>query len=486
MKKSFKNLMLVSALTLAATAAFGATKASAALSYHTTSGSDAIISSNEDGYYAVLKKSDTAKVKTSSFKSIASKTPIDLAKTLKIAETKDGYFYFVTTKPTADVEVAPNFTIAKSPYSKITVTLDYTALDLPSRSAIALVTGKKDGTDEVIYKKDSSKITMKSDTNAAKILWSTDSKSWYAANDSTKFDNGFDAAMMKANLNKTVYFKVAAVGNARPSKAAKVKIAKPARAPSVKLDVNKLSINIKNGYDFVVSSAAASNTKVWYSLLPYNKDATPSTEAASILATSTFSPLDKKSDAAKTVYTTYKFKSLSIDTLLNKVGLQKSALTTPGTIFYVRKSATNKKPASDLGEIKISIPAKKPSIASTGPVTFVTSEAIAFSMPSLTKDKDDTAETKFEYAVVNKSDIANIDFTTVRWKSAKAGTKITEKSKTKYKLKDASDAEAFFSETTVIYVRRKGVSKKGNYVLPSEMGTINIVKSGTEYQFKNN
>lgn len=518
MKKiNLKHVVVASALAVAATIAFGVTKAEASINYDATT--DTIKNNGTGGYVALLKKDEATALKGTAFK-LLSGTSISFGKTgLKLAENKDAYLTFAAAKPTAVEEkdkktYSKTFTVARSKYDKVIVTFDYTSVDRPSSSAIALVQGKlgRDEAKEVFKKSGTAKVKDEVLT-AKEVLWSPDgTKYWGALNTAVSTSDTvttyLDGEYLAKNSGKTVYVKVAGVsatnsaaGATRPTKLVKVKIAKVGKAPSVKIDVNKLSMNLKHGYDFKISASGATKAS-WQSILPYHKEGTKTTLRDSILETDKATPVaDKKSTEYKALATTYKVKEIPLDMLVNIAsgasvkgdGAGIKQLSTPGSTFLIRKSATAKALATPATEIKVTSQYPAPKIATTGAtLKFATGTTFGFTMPSITKDATDPGASVYEMAAIETADLNSntVNWATVKWKTAKAGAKIKDTTKTKYALTTATDPketkEATFNSSTVtLVIRRKGVAAKGKTgtaVLPSNYSTITVTGT-SEYEF---
>ncbi len=362
-------------------------------------------------------------------------------------------------------------------------------------------------------------------SNPVIYWWDGESEAGYAP------ANTFTSAMLSEMLETggTIYIKQLGTATQFSSKPVKVKIAKQAKAPKLKIDVKKDTIALKNGFDFCVATGEEGDYSygAWKTILPYLKDAKIKTADASIVTTASYVPVDKKSDDAKTAYTQYKFKALSLTeiasaSLLNQSGDYKLA---------VRKSATEKKPASAAQVIEIAAPAQAPivytrdlvsteylvgSVAATdyakkgivigeiknypgldGNGALATSGFWTnFTVSESGTGKDETASS-YEYCVVKQADLANVDFTTVSWKKIVPGkTKITSKLKSTYfleggtkkitaELKPVAAPNNFAPSTTevtgsnLLLIRRAG-TKEG--VRGSEYVKLYVVKNGNDVE----
>ena len=198
----------------------------------------------------------------------------------------------------------------------------------------------------------------------------------------TTAPNGFDGMTLKDILDAgggTIYIKTAGkdggTGVAQfGSQATQVKIPKRAKAPSVKIDAKKTSISIKNGFDFTFVSKvngeySEPSAWEWFTVLPYLKTADVKSYEKSIIPEYYYMPLSKKDpNAGKVItvadeeeyyyssYTAFKFKTIDLTYLLNNYGW----LDDEKFYIAVRKSATEKKPASEIFYIEVKEQALSP------------------------------------------------------------------------------------------------------------------------------
>ncbi len=433
---------------------------------------------------------------------------------LGIKGTKKDVFLYVCDKEVeVDETVAANLTI-KGNANKVVGVIDYTQADKP-------------GSADVLSAYYVDKSTKKQVAIASgKLYWSADQETWYLANSltqSTRKDSkgqatadgflGTDLAGM-LEAGGVIYVKQAGTdGGATAqfgSAVAKVKVAKQAKAPKVKIDVAKDTIALKNGFDFslaVKTKATGDDYRIvnWYTILPVLKTATVATDAQSIVGgeignpakLTAYKPLGKKdANAGKVVsvdatnaspaydsysYTKVAYKTLSINKLFEVIGTISPTYAFDGldgdpTLvdfqIAVRKSATEKKPASAYTLIDIDFKTEAPIVWTEANVKgqFLVASADEFSKKGLklgeiapfagytgnkviattgfdasfkiaeatnaTKDRDEGSV--FEYAVVSTADYfatgdAAIDWTTLKWKKFDpAKLKITEKLSGKY------------------------------------------------------
>lgn len=524
--KFMKKFNLVKGLVISlmafalAFAAFGAVSASAeeatptpvakpeAVAATYNNGANTITVTAKDAVVYVLKTDKGAEIKKGA-KSVASLTkdqPTSL-EDLKIkGTTKDVYLYICDKEFEAADKVDANLVIKAQAAKKVTVKIDYTkADDANATGVISIVATDKD----------------KKVINNATCVWSAEINGTYAASDTFKGANLAE----KLAAGGEIFVKM--VGNDSPaqfaSKAVKVKIAKQAKAPKAKYDQKKDTIALKNGFDFGLATKVNEKYTVttWYTILPANKEATKKTAVESIVATTTYVPCDKKEDAYKANTTQYKFKALPLDTIAEQIGAEGEFT------LAVRKSATAKKPASDVTYITFAAQTAAPIVFTADKVAskynvataeefekkgFVigtvanyngTNGTTGFWNSFAIGEKGEGADENpaaYEYLVVKQSDITGnkIDWTTASWsKLDPAKTKITSKLKAKYsdvdgkksdaKLAAINKPEGFNPATpaipenaTILLVRRAGV-KGAAPVRPSAYETLYVIKDGKSF-----
>lgn len=499
MNKLFKKVLTVATLCLASFAIAGAAKANAGITYDPLT--DTIKSDKACVAYVFSKADKDTKIKAGTEGiALAANTPVSVTEDLGIKVAKDIHLYTAAAAPTEDIVEKAEWNLAAQQAKKLTAVIDYTKADNTAAtnviSAVALDADGKTIESPVIY-------------------WAEEEAGTYAAADT------FTGAKLAGMLENggTIYIKM--IGNAdyRTSKVYKVKIAKQAKAPSVKIDVKKNTIALKNGYDFVLAAKTGENyalaeNATWFTVLPYLKDS-----GNAVAIASGYTPLDKKDAAAKTsatAYTKTKVKALSLLDFAKKLG--KSDLKADFS-FGVRKSATNKKPASAVSYYDLAGQKAAPSIyteqntslydiiAQGADVKFKALDIVNSTLPKTEGGLawtgigaevkpaadavvDGTAA-KYEMAVILKADLANVDWSTVAWKAIKKGTSITEKTSTKYCLTGSTTKkQAAFTKTNaatekgsanakaVLLIRRAGVKGKtiNDCVLASEYMTTYLLK----------
>lgn len=502
MKKfNLKHVLSGLMLALVVFCAASTVKAQAAITYDPKADT---ITSDANGVVYILK-SETQDVKaTAKYVEVAQGTALSLEKDLKLAVSKDTYLFFSAAALTEDKSCKANFKLLKTDIKSVKYAIDYTAAD----------DGTAAHTDNIFTwtVTDNDKKTLANTKYT--VYWSEDGTTFYATDaQDHKLDGAFLASKLEAGA--TIYVKMqSTTGKSRSSKAVKVKIAKQGNAlKDCKIDVKKNNIAIKNGFDFRVSTAAdvesvaAANLKQWHTVLPYNKGAKINTIAASIVAGTAYKPLaakaDKALEAVSSAYTSVKFSALDLTTMAGALVADYDSSTyntadkllDKGFVFQVRKSATSSKPATAIATFAIqgrkAAPAIYTATAVKNDYVIASGAKIEFKATTIVNapkavddvkwtgigadvapkaESEDTAVAKYEYAIVEKADIATIDWASVGWKALKAGAKLNEKSSTKYKLVGSSTAktvlfkkenavEGATDETAKIYllIRRAGV-----------------------------
>lgn len=465
--------------------------------------------------------------KSASLSKVDKSNPVVYAATmadLGIKKAKKEVYLYVCSKEfeEAETNITANLVIKAPAAKKVTGTIDYTKADGTSATFNVISATAVDD--------------KKAAIKDPEIWWSTEAEGTYYpvnsattsttrkyADGKTYAPEGFDGKTLNEMLaagGGTIYIKMAGTSSKDGdpqfgSQAVKVKIAKQAKASKIKLDAKKDTLSLKNGFDFgyVTKDAKGEVTDIkWFTILPQLKTAAVKTAAASIVPTTAYTPLTKKdSNAGKEVtsesgdksysYTAYKFKALSIDTIIDTFTNNKKADGTDDSLgpvdgkYYiaVRKSATEKKPASAYDIIELAVQSDKPLVytqdnvagqylvatsadfdkkgiivgtIAPNPGLLSTSGAPAGSGEPATSGYDtsfelvtkapagqvivgaDTNGTSYEYAILAQKDLVAtgekaIDWSTIAWKKLDpAKTKITSKFKTKYSLIDGTKTTA--------------------------------------------
>ncbi len=269
--------------------------------------------------------------------------------------TKDVFLYVCDKEFEAEGKVDANLVIKAQAAKKIVGKIDYTKADIVS---------EEDPNFTKVLSISATDSNKKAIENPA-CIWSKEIDGTYAS--STTFTGAVLAKMLEDG-GGVIYVKM--IGNDSPaqfaSKAIKVKIAKQAKAPKVKYDAKKDTFALKNGFDFAVAFKVGDKydaaVDTWTTILPVLKDATAKTSEASIVATSSFTPCDKKDANVKANTTQYKFKAISTKTIIAALNSRTDdhTIANGDFILAVRKSATAKKPASEITYIEIAAQTKNP------------------------------------------------------------------------------------------------------------------------------
>ena len=428
---------------------------------------------------------------------------------------KDAYFYLCDKKYKEAADgIAANFTILGQEAKKITGVIDYTKADIADSTTVLSITATNSAKESIAN---------------PECIWSAKETGPFAA--STEFTGAVLNGMLKNG--GTIFVKM--VGKDSPatfsSQIVKVKIAKQAKAPKVKYDYKKDTVAISNGFDFAVATKTEGKYSVagnaWFTVLPFLKDAGTETASDSIVATTNFVPLSKKDENAtktasengnKVSYTKYKFKAISVDTVMSQINVSDDF------ILAVRKSATEKKPASDVTYIEFKKKTAAPivytssnvkdqyDVAATEDFTkkgFLIGTVKNYNGTTGTSGYDDSFTLKtseqgdgvdknpaaYEYIVVNTADLNTIDWASASWKKLDpAKTKITGKLKSKYDTATEKGVTAQLTETdkpqnftagtnvpaeaeTVLLVRRSG-AKGTAPVRPSNFIKLYVISDG--------
>ncbi len=514
-----------------------------AVSAEYTWADNSVNSTNQTAYVYILKadKSNTIKAKT---KANGQMTNGKIALTdLKIKNVnKDVYLYVCDSEFEVEGKnIDANLIIKATNVKKLVGTVDYTKAD-------------NDGAFEIISAQATDK-DKKEIANPA-IFWSTTATGkYFGVNDSnngtgddarkyadgtTVAKNGFDGKTLQEMLvgGGQIFIKVAGVdgtsGTAQfPSKEVKVKIAKQAKAPKAKIDVKKDTIALKNGFDFALATKSTSGETTtytvdpanWNTILPNLKGAEVKTADTSIVSTANYTPLAKKDKNAgklvdgKSSYTAYKFKALSLDDLIKKIDPNNDKAVDNTYCIAIRKSATEKKPASAVSYIELEVQSDKPLVYTEDNVAgqFKVATTTDFDKTGLlvgtvlpnpgilstsgesstsgiategyddsfkvvttagsgqTLTNVDTNGSAFEFVVVKSQDLdatgeKAIDWSTVSWKKLTAKTKINSKLKGSYKLIDGSKVKA---EIKTESAQLTGDAKAQTYILIRRSGVKN-------------
>lgn len=273
------------------------------------------------------------------------------------------------------------------------------------------------------------------------------------------------------NSGAVVYFRLDAkdqgkeVEGRRFSKENKIKC-NITKATSVKLDVSKLTITLKNGMQF-----RPTGTNNWYTLLPYSSASKTETLIRTVKGTA-FDPFTEN--------TLVKASFIPIDDLYTTLAVSGPSVGS-SMVFDVRIAATAKKSASRISTV--SIPGQ-----ADAPEASVWNGTDGCKISGLKPNAADklVESPAFEYFIAKRADAQGnfIDMTTVKWATVKEGTLLKSNCKGVYTSTKNGRVEAKITDSdAVILIRRRGVaaSSKNEAVLASKylILTIPPVASGT-------
>lgn len=463
-------------------------------------------------YYASVKDDKETELKGSKFKSLTAAKVGDTdayevvialndkEKGVKIAPEKDTYLVVVFEEPAADsTKYTANYIVKGSESKKLAITFNYLKADasLTTDSGIASVSVTLNQKEKAVkvYPSTTADATLAltdivgrleyavvpTDKNAArewKPVYASDAYKFTGATlyDLVKFEDKKKAPKLEFRLLGTAQsgsgetIKYAT----RTSKVAKATVKLEAKAAkSIKLDAVKCTLAVKNGYDYAVLAASGEAVPVpvmanWSTVIPYKREGVAT---GAIVATATFTPAKKLTDATKASFTAQKVAGI------DALGLWTGATKDAAEIYvFSRKSATVDKPAQKPAYIKLAKQTAAPVIAATAEV-YATTDSKNVKVPEITNAATDANKFDYYYTVVKASDFdattgenalaegVKIDWSTVKWtKTAKDKNLSVTSLKTNYKLagENAKISEKVFTdadETYYILVRRAGNAK---------------------------
>ena len=232
------------------------------------------------------------------------------------------------------------------------------------------------------------------------------------------------------------------------------------KASSIKLDVSKLTLAIKNGVQFRVEGKPD-----WVTILPYSgQSKITDTAIRPITNKTTFDPYTENTQ----VKVTY----MDIADIRAALGTTAPAETEP-LVLEVRIAATIKKPASRISTVTIPPQGEAPKAS-------ISYDGKSWTVTELTA-ADTTAPAVFEYTIVKKSDVTEkkLDMSSLKWSSIKAGTSIKDTTKSTYSTIDKSRKTIVITDPDIqMLIRRKGVtaSSKTTAVLASKYLALDVPK----------
>ncbi|MBP5160111.1 MAG: hypothetical protein ILP10_07405 [Lachnospiraceae bacterium] len=372
---------------------------------------------------------------------------------------------FATSNKITKAEYTPDIVVSKTSIGKVTATVNYAVL---GGNAVAVEVKSATAEDKKTF------------TAAETFKYSVYDKKAKKYTVTAADGSAFTGLILEDLLNQisegaklqVEFFVPGTSGSTgvRPSPIAKVSLKKQGKAVTVKFDEKIGALALKNGYDYAVATqkvatGAAVELSAWHTILPYNKNAASDTLTVD---TADYVPakFDKENEANNAgKFTKKKIKSILVDELAGEI--------TGDFYVYYRKSAGVGKPASAVNTavlFKVKAKAAAPVIKDNAVTTGAT---ISFKLENA--EGDDAAKA-YEYAFVKTSDVANVDFATVKWtKFSGKAIKAAKVTKTnKYSVTGSTDKpaaqEGTLSEFTMI-VRRAGVKVK-----TSKTGETEVVR----------
>ena len=293
----------------------------------------------------------------------------------------------------------------------------------------------------------------------------------------------------------------------RGSKAKAVSPKNPAKAPKVKVDYLAGTIALKAGFDYVVmgeevATPSAISASSWNTILPVDAEGTAAESTIASTAYTYYKKMptdDTAKNAAKPFFYNgdKKAKSLKLADLC-ATAWAPTETTTGTAVIYVRKTATDKAPASAVqNAIKIAPPTAAPTLTVSGSsITAYNSTKKQFApLGSNISGANLGAKTgsEYEFIVVMASDLTDntIDWTKVKW--AKLGTTKNVKLKLSTKIVYKSTETPAVTRCTlkedgttldgdvIIVIRGAGVkeSRTAAGILPTEYVKTKFVASGS-------
>lgn len=395
-------------------------------------------------YYTVFKKAEGGKVGASKFKNVVleKKTAnsgettdeykavlvLDNKEVINAKATSDLYVYYTTETPaTANTQYVPNFKVNKNEKVKGKVKFDYGKI--------------KPGNDQIAF-------TLKNgetEVTADKLIYraSTDDKGkkfgeWKPA---TELTGSIVAADVASRGKKLVYqFKVVGTSEKRSSDSIKGEV-KLQKAVPLKVNYEKATINIKNGYDYTVvtvsgSAEATADSGEWFTILPYKADGS----ASGLTVPS--------ADYVYGTQTKTKISGFDAMSLFDGVDADK-------IYVFARKSATDKKAT---GAASVALELTKPAVAPSfsGELTV---NVDAKKNKTYAKISDTVKAGGYQYLIVTKD---NTDLSAAKWTDLKKDLEIGKANSTVAKgTKNTLSKDG----NTYVLIRKKGVK---NTSLPSE------------------
>lgn len=272
------------------------------------------------------------------------------------------------------------------------------------------------------------------------------------------------------NSGAVVYFRLDAINDTdeedgrRYSKENKIKLT-ITKAPTVKIDVSKLTLAVKNGTQFRVKGQ-----EKWYTILPYNTNSTNTKLMREKNAVGLFDPYTES--------TKNKASTISIEEIKDTVGFVPVS-TGSSLTLEIRTAATTKRPASRITEIEIPMQGSAPTLS--GVTKKATSSGFNYAVGTIAATDTLLQNPAYEYAIVYKADYVSgtVDMSSLKWATANSGkTEIKDSTQSTYYLIDGTRKNGLRADSgdALLLIRRKGktASKQNPLVLASQCVTFEL------------
>lgn len=267
-----------------------------------------------------------------------------------------------------------------------------------------------------------------------------------------------------------LYFRLDAINDTaekdgrRYSKESKIKLT-ISKAPTVKIDVSKLTLSVKNGMQF-----RKKGEEKWYTILPFANNSTTKTLLRDKSLATLFNPYTEN--------TSVKASTISLETLKDTVGFVPAGTGSALTLEF-RTAATNKRPPSRPSEISIPLQGEAPTLS--GVTKKALTSGFAYAVGTIAATDTLLSDPAYEYALVHKTDYTTgaLDMASLKWSTINSGkTEIKDSTTSTYFLMDGtrrSDLRADSADALLI-IRRKGknASTKNPLVLASKCVTFEL------------
>ena len=423
------------------------------------------VNSTQKVYYTVLKNNTAYTVKPSELIPAARKGTFDIYSIdiSTLAAGKTAYIGIATTLTpnsdgVVDIMIVP---VAAMP-KKVDFNMNYAAVGDKAKGRnllYSVVITDADGT-VVTYDHSGRNNEKIKDIKLLNIQWRKGSNcDWLDIDELTKVI--WDSVCASG---ATLNFRIGAINQTgqktgqRYSKEVKIKLT-VTKTPSVKIDVNKLSVSFKNGMQFRLAGA---DDLSWKTVLPFQGK---SSEPSVIRTSAAVGDFDPYTEDTKT-----KVSAVAISDIYKALSINEPVGEETVKIEY-RTAPTTKKTASFVGTLEI------PSQAAAPTVT-IGSDAVSVKLSTVASAlTDKTLNPAYEYLIVMNEDLApgKTDMTAMKWTAIKQGGLIKNTAKNSYTLLNGTKrAVSYTDKGAVLLFRRKGVaaSAKTTTVLASKYVSV--------------